>query len=716
MFRLDADTGDVILSAGLDYETKKIHNLYVEARDQGPDMSGHLAYATLTIHVIDVNDNLPVVEVSFMDSQSEGVAENIQIGSFVAFVSVSDSDDSSTNQNRRPIKTELIDGKGGFKLEVVDEDSNRFIIRTASELDRERIPEYQLIIRATDSQKPDLVTEKRLVIPIYDVNDNAPYFAHAMYHISIDENNRIGQPITALKAIDPDEGPNGDVTYSLGDGQNGDASTFFEISPSTGELFAKKMFDAENDPLEYVLKVYAKDSGSPPLIGQCSITILIGDKNDNRPRFEKSTYAFSLEENNTLNHIIGSVRAIDNDLNAHVTYRLVSNFQNRFHISADGTILLTSKLDFERDSNKFNLTIIAEDQDGNFDTAHVIIQLRDINDNEPKITWPLPHRDILEIPSNGLRGDLIGQLQAEDRDGGNNGRIKFNIEENRGFSLVEINELNGELRLARDVGVGDFGSHPILVRVEDLGSDSLFTTARVNLYVSENGIKDDTEYEMLLSDFQIALMVPADATVSKIAILLVAVFAILIVILCIVTASVFFSHRMQRKEVYRCTDRTSRSFPPPPGGSKSYSPDLTNQSSRNEFSEIKWKMEKIENWKESHDHIGSQDGDVVNNFDGWHGNKSHTVSTSDVNYQVGVIENSFHSTVDSGRDSGSQAESASGSEDFKMEKKKRAEPSFSTFMDESDRDSVEISDYDYKKAKLGMYNGIIANRSTPAHV
>ena len=62
----------------------------------------------------------------------------------------------------------------------------------------------------------------------------------------------------------------------------------------------------------------------------------------------------------------------------------------------------------------------------------------------------------------------------------------------------------------------------------------------MNLYVSENGIKDDAEYETLLSDFQIALMVPADAAVSKIAILLVAVFAILIVILCIVTASVFF--------------------------------------------------------------------------------------------------------------------------------------------------------------------------------
>ena len=196
---------------------------------------------------------------------------------------------------------------------------------------------------------------------------------------------------------------------------------------------------------------------------------------------DRATYTFDLEENNTLNHIIGSVRAIDSDLKAHVTYRMVSNFNNRFHISPDdGVLMLTSKLDFERDSQKYNLTVIAEDSDGKYDTAHVIISLRDINDNEPKITWPIPHQDILEIPADGSRGDLIGQLQAEDRDGGKNGRIKFGIVENRGFSLVEINELNGELRLARDVNYNDFGSHPIMVKVEDLGSSSLFTTTRVS--------------------------------------------------------------------------------------------------------------------------------------------------------------------------------------------------------------------------------------------
>lgn len=81
----------------------------------------------------------------------------------------------------------------------------------------------------------------------------------------------------------------------------------------------------------------------------------------------------------------------------------------------------------------------------------------------------------------------------------------------------------------------------------------------------------------------------------------------------------------------------------------------------------------------------------------------------------GVIENSFHSTVDSGRDSGSAADSASGSEDqFRLEKKRirSAVPKFSTFMDESDRDSVEIeeSDWSKKTQKLEYDQGVIANK------
>ena len=62
------------------------------------------------------------------------------------------------------------------------------------------------------------------------------------------------------------------------------------------------------------------------------------------------------------------------------------------------------------------------------------------------------------------------------------------------------------------------------------------------MYVSDLELSElgDDEFGILLSEFQSAIIEPASASVSRLAILLVALFAILIVILCIVTASVFF--------------------------------------------------------------------------------------------------------------------------------------------------------------------------------
>ena len=71
----------------------------MEARDVGDRIGGHLAYTTLIIHVVDVNDNEPVIDVKFIDNtlKEQVITENIQVGSFVAFVSVTDRD----NQNER---------------------------------------------------------------------------------------------------------------------------------------------------------------------------------------------------------------------------------------------------------------------------------------------------------------------------------------------------------------------------------------------------------------------------------------------------------------------------------------------------------------------------------------------------------------------------------------------------------------------------------------
>ena len=111
---------------------------------------------------------------------------------------------------------------------------------------------------------------------------------------------------------------------------------------------------------------------------------------------------------------------------------------------------------------------------------------------------------------------------------------------------------------------------------------------------------------------------------------------------------------MQRKEVYRCNDRTGRYGPPPSGSG------FSKNSRNDEFSEVKWKMETIDvNWNGPEvQTTQSMVGTEITQTGSEHGRNG-----SDQMGGFGIIENSLHSTVDSGRDSGSAAESASGSED-----------------------------------------------------
>ena len=60
-----------------------------------------------------------------------------------------------------------------------------------------------------------LKSVKNVSISLSDVNDNAPYFPHGQYHVSVLENNNIGDVITQLKANDADVGENARISYSL---------------------------------------------------------------------------------------------------------------------------------------------------------------------------------------------------------------------------------------------------------------------------------------------------------------------------------------------------------------------------------------------------------------------------------------------------------------------------------------------------------------------
>lgn len=82
-----------------------------------------------------------------------------------------------------------------------------------------------------------------VIVHVEDENDNSPTFPEVTYRISLPERdrNKRGEPVYRVFACDRDTGANGNITYSIIDG-NGDEK--FSIDSRTGMVSSKKMVTA----------------------------------------------------------------------------------------------------------------------------------------------------------------------------------------------------------------------------------------------------------------------------------------------------------------------------------------------------------------------------------------------------------------------------------------------------------------------------------------
>ncbi|VDQ04890.1 unnamed protein product [Trichobilharzia regenti] len=84
-----------------------------------------------------------------------------------------------------------------------------------------------------------LTSTMTVTLTIRDINDHGPVFENSVYHVSIQENNQIGEKVVQISAHDDDEGENARITYSLLDRAN------FKIDALTGWITPNLMFDRE---------------------------------------------------------------------------------------------------------------------------------------------------------------------------------------------------------------------------------------------------------------------------------------------------------------------------------------------------------------------------------------------------------------------------------------------------------------------------------------
>ncbi|KAL8603171.1 hypothetical protein ACOMHN_032617 [Nucella lapillus] len=360
----------VLLSSPLDFEAASSHRVTITCRDGGvPQM---VNVTSFTVHVRDVNDNAPLFA---RQAYTASVLENQLDGADLLQVSAHDPDTGA-------------DGEVLYRLEssaspnitrVFSLDPVSGWLRVRSPLDRELHARYNLLVLAMDGGKPSLTSSARVVISVEDENDEKPYFTRSLFHCPILERQPVGTRVCNLTAVDGDSDRFSHMHFSIVQGV-GDAR-LFALSPSTGELRSRAVFDRERrhsyrvDFLQNFardnLVVAAENKGAGPpdplFYDLANVTIEVLDDNDNAPviHYPRDGHnainvSYSIRERT----ILATVNATDDDegIFAQLSYLLVGGDPSQlFDLNQhDGTLRLARTI-LPKDVKEYVLQLEVKD-------------------------------------------------------------------------------------------------------------------------------------------------------------------------------------------------------------------------------------------------------------------------------------------------------------------------------------------------------------------
>ncbi|XP_065146663.1 protocadherin gamma-A3-like isoform X30 [Paramisgurnus dabryanus] len=397
IFELDESTGVVTLTGVLDYEKAKKYEIDVEAKDQG----GLGDSGKIIVDLIDVNDNAPAISLmSFFTP----VTEDASVGTTIAIFSVKDLD---AGENGHVVCT--VDRSTPFKLQ--SSLRNYYTLVTDAALDRERVAVYNITITATDSGSPALSSQKTLNLKVSDVNDNPPKFQKSVYTAYIPENNQLGLSIFTVSAHDNDLNQNARISYLLDETTVGGApvSSFISVNADSGVVHALRSFDYEQMKSVHVY-VKAQDGGSPPLVTNVTLDIIIQDQNDNAPQVlypvqtGGSVVAEIVPRSADVGYLVTKVVAVDVDSgqNAWLSYKLQKATDRAlFEVGLQNGEIRTVRQVTDKDAVKQKLTVVVEDNGQPSRSAVVTINVA-VADNFPEVL-----SDFTDFGHNKDNGDSL---------------------------------------------------------------------------------------------------------------------------------------------------------------------------------------------------------------------------------------------------------------------------------------------------------------------
>ncbi|XP_018408005.1 PREDICTED: cadherin EGF LAG seven-pass G-type receptor 1 [Nanorana parkeri] len=318
--------------------------------------------------------------------------------------------------------------------------------------------------------------------------NNSPQFQLHNYQASVPENEPAGTRVTSLRATDQDQGDAGRVEYFLEALLDSRSFDYFEIDPETGTVTTTQALDRETKDT-HVFKVTATDFGSPRRSAFTFLTVTVSDTNDHIPVFEQSEYRENIRENLEIGYEVMTVRATDGDApsNANLLYRLViaDGVNSIFEIDPrSGVVRTKGQVDRETVTD-YQLIIEANDQGKDpgpkSATATVYIFVEDENDNYPQFT---EKRYVVQVPENVNPNTKILQVQATDKDKGNNAIVHYSIVSGNIKGQFYIHSFTGDIDVIYPLDYEAVREYSLRIKAQDGGRPPLInTTGMVSVQV-----------------------------------------------------------------------------------------------------------------------------------------------------------------------------------------------------------------------------------------
>ncbi|XP_012860621.1 cadherin-1 [Echinops telfairi] len=346
----------------------------------------------IVITVTDQNDNKPI----FTQEVFEGsVMEGAVPGTPVMQVTATDADDDVNTYNAAIVYT-IEDQEPKLPYDnmfTINRDTGVIGVVTAG-LDRESVPQYTLVVKATDLQGDGLSTTAKAVIFITDTNDNPPVFNPTVYVGKVFE-NVVDATITTLKVTDADV-PNTPAWVAKYYILNDEQEQFVVITdPITNDGILKTAKGLDFEAKQQYTLFVAVENVDPFTVtlptSTATVTVNVVDVNE-APIFMPPVKKVEVSEDFTVGQEITSYTAQEPDkfMEQKISYRIWRDSANWLEIDSEtGAISTRAELDREAEDHVKNSTytalIIATD-DGSpiaTGTGTLILILSDVNDNGP---------------------------------------------------------------------------------------------------------------------------------------------------------------------------------------------------------------------------------------------------------------------------------------------------------------------------------------------